>query len=59
MTASNKLAELQKIKDELALNNVRFEEALWKDGDRRRQNVIFFFFYFCVFCAGLSVTLTA
>lgn len=39
MTASNKLAELQKIKDDLAVKNVRFEEALWKDGDRMRQNV--------------------
>ena len=39
MTVSNKLAELQKIKDDLAVKNVRFEEALWKDGDRRRKNV--------------------
>lgn len=40
MTVSSKLAELQKIKDDLALKNVRFEEAYWKDGDRKRQNVI-------------------
>ena len=39
MTVSLKLGEMQKIKDELALKNVRSENAYWKDGDSKRQKV--------------------
>jgi len=39
MTVSLKLGEMQKIKDELTLKNVRSENAYWKDGDRKRQKV--------------------
>ena len=39
MTVSLKLGELQKIKDALALKNVRAEQAYYKNGDKQRQNV--------------------
>ena len=45
MTVSSKLGQLQKIKDQLNLKNVRDEEAYYRDGDKRRKDVIINYFF--------------
>lgn len=41
MTINSKLGELMQIKEQVQLKNSRTEEALMKDGDKKRQQVIF------------------
>ncbi len=44
MTVSSKLGELQKIKDQINIRNARNEEAYYRDGDKRREDVLIFNF---------------
>lgn len=41
MTVSSKIGELQKIKEKIALRNIQMEEDNFKNGDKRRENVVF------------------
>lgn len=41
MTVNSKLGELQKIKDDITMKNIRNEEDYYKNGDKRRRDVLF------------------
>lgn len=42
MTINSKLGELMQIKEQIQLKNSRAEEAILKDGDKKRERVRFF-----------------
>ena len=41
MTVSQKITELQKIKEKIMFRNIQTEEDNFKNGDKRRANVLF------------------